>query len=243
MNEQHHITSAFDRDLESVQAKVMKMGGLVEDSIRKGSRALKRLDIELGEQVRREDRAIDALDEEINLECARILAIRQPAASDLRTVLSVMHISSNLERIGDYAKNMGKRTGALAQMPQIEGSGGAVKRMAKEVQHMLADALDAYIRRDEALAQDVRHRDLEVDQMYNALFREFLTFMMEDPRSISACMHLHFIAKNIERMGDHVTAIADQAIYLVTGDMPDEARPKGNAEPYQVPEDAAPDGA
>lgn len=109
--------------------------------------------------------------------------------------------------------------------------------MASEVRQMLSDALDAYIRRDEELAQDVRHRDLEVDQMYNALFREFLTFMMEDPRNISSCMHLHFIAKNIERMGDHVTSIADQVIYLVSGELPEEARPKGTSANYEVPEE------
>ena len=122
---------------------------------------------------------------------------------------------------------MAKRTPVLAQLSPIEGAAGALKRMAKEMRQMLSDVLDAYIRRDAELAHEVRQRDLEVDQMYNALFREFLTFMMEDPRNISACMHLHFIAKNIERAGDHVTSIADQVIYLSTGEMPEEARPKG----------------
>jgi phosphate transport system protein len=103
-----------------------------------------------------------------------------------------------------------------------------LRRMAKEVEGMLKDALDAYIARDAELAQDVIDRDIQVDQMYNALFREFLTFMMEDPINITACMHLHFIAKNIERMGDHVTSIAEQVVYLVTGAIPDEARPKGD---------------
>ncbi|MEJ1993437.1 MAG: phosphate uptake regulator PhoU, partial [Maritimibacter sp.] len=110
----------------------------------------------------------------------------------------------------------------------------AIKRMAREVQNMHSDVLDAYIRRDDSIAHDVRQRDVEVDQMYNALFREFLTFMMEDPRNITPCMHLHFIAKNIERAGDHVTSIADQVIYLVTGVMPDEARPKDTAQNYDA---------
>lgn len=234
--ESQHITSAFDRDLEAIQAHVMRMGGLVEDALRGGAKSLKRRDEEMAEQVRKNDKAIDALEQQINEECAQLLALRQPAAGDLRMVLSVMKIAANLERVGDYAKNLAKRTSVLVHMQPIDGASGAIKRMSKEVQNMLADALDAYIRQDVALADDVRHRDLEVDQMYNALFREFLTFMMEDPRNISACMHLHFIAKNIERAGDHVTAIADQVIYLVTGDMPDEARPKGNSDVYKVPE-------
>jgi hypothetical protein len=104
----------------------------------------------------------------------------------------------------------------------------ALRRMAMTVDRMLKDALDSYIQRDVALAEDVRDRDLEVDQMYNALFREFLTYMMEDPRNITACMHLHFIAKNIERMGDHATAIAEQVIYLVTGELPERGTPKGD---------------
>ena len=233
-----HITSAFDRDLEAIQARIMRMGGLVEEALLKGAKALKTRDEELAAEVRRGDKAIDALETEINEACARLLALRQPIASDLRTVLSVMKIAANLERVGDYAKNMAKRANVLAQMQPIEGAPGSIKRMAKEVHSMLSDALDAFIRQDVVLAEDVRQRDLEVDQMYNALFREFLTFMMEDPRNISACMHLHFIAKNIERAGDHVTAIAEQVMYLVTGEMPEESRPKGNKEVYKViPED------
>jgi phosphate transport system protein len=232
MADNQHIARAFDRDLEAVQAQLMKMGGLVEENIRQSAGALKTRDLELADIVRKADREIDQLEEQINLDCARILALRQPAASDLRTVLTVMKVASNLERIGDYAKNIAKRTAVLAQLQPVEGASGAVKRMSKEVRHMLSDSLDAFIRRDAALADEVRHRDLEIDQMYNALFREFLTFMMEDPRNITACMHLHFIAKNIERAGDHVTSIADQVIYLSTGVMPEEDRPKGNSAAY-----------
>ena len=162
---------------------------------------------------------------------ARLIALRAPTATDLRMVLAVIKISASLERVGDYAKNMAKRTEVLSQMPAIEGAGMALRRMSQAVNKMLQDALDSYIRRDADLAQDVRLRDLEVDQMYNALFREFLTHMMEDPRNITSCMHLHFIAKNVERMGDHATSIAEQVVYLVTGELPDEARPKGNSVP------------
>ncbi|GGE42613.1 phosphate signaling complex protein PhoU [Actibacterium pelagium] len=226
MSEQQHIVSSYDTDLETIQAMIMKMGGLTEAAILQAANSLETRDEELAEKVRKNDAAIDELEEQINEECARVLALRQPIARDLRTVLTVMKISANLERVGDYAKNLAKRTSVLVQMPPIDGSSGAIRRMAKTVETMLKDVLDAYIQRDAELAEDVRLRDQEVDQMYNALFREFLTFMMEDPRNITACMHLHFIAKNIERMGDHVTSIAEQVIYLVTGEMPDEGRPK-----------------
>ncbi|PZX11105.1 phosphate signaling complex protein PhoU [Celeribacter halophilus] len=227
-NDSKHIASAFDRDLESIQAMIMKMGGLVEVAIKDAAQALEERDVELAEKVRKADVAIDKLEEDVNEEAARLLALRSPTAGDLRTVLTVMKISTNLERCGDYAKNLAKRTGVLVNMSPIEGAAPSIRRMAREVEEMLRLALDAYIQRDEGLASEVRHRDLDVDQMYNALFREFLTYMMEDPRNITACMHLHFIAKNIERMGDHATSIAEQVIYLTTGEMPDDARPKGD---------------
>lgn len=229
MNSEHHIASAFDRDLEAVQALIMKMGGLAEAAILDAAQALETRDEELAEQVRRNDRAIDGLEEQVNTEAARLIALRAPTATDLRTVLTVMKIAGSLERVGDYAKNIAKRATVLTQMPAIGGSGGALRRMARTVEAMLRDSLDAYIQRDADLARDVRNRDQEVDQMYNALFREFLTYMMEDPRNIGACMHLHFIAKNLERMGDHATTIGEQVIYLVTGAMPDEARPKAES--------------
>jgi len=221
-----HIVSGFDRDLESVQAHIMKMGGLVEQNILEAAKSLRERDEELSERVRKSDKAIDALEEVINEEASRIIALRAPAAVDLRVILSVMKIAGNLERIGDYAKNMAKRNSVLVHMTPVDGSRAALGRMAREVQLMLKDALDAYIQRDVELAYEILDRDREIDQMYNALFREFLTFMMEDPRYITPCMHLHFIAKNTERMGDHVTAIAEQVIYLVTGSMPDESRIK-----------------
>ena len=230
---QEHIVSSFDRDLEGIQALIMRMGGLVEESILNSAKALETRDEELARAVRAGDTAIDALEEKVNEEAARILALRQPIASDLRTVLSVFRVSANLERIGDYSKNIAKRSSAVIQMEPIEGTAPALRRMAGSVELMLKDVLDAYIQRDAELAEEVRHRDEEVDQMYSALFREYLTHMMEDPRHITACMHLHFMAKNIERMGDHVTSIAEQVIYLVTGDMPDEDRPKGDRTPYE----------
>ena len=235
MNRDKHISSAFDRDLETIQAQVVKMGGMVEAAITEAASALESRDEELAEEVRRRDKAIDQLEAQINEDAARLIALRAPTATDLRMVLAVMKIAASLERVADYAKNMAKRTHVLSQMPAIEGAGMALRRMSQAVDKMLQDALDSYIRRDAQLAEDVRQRDLEVDQMYNALFREFLTHMMEDPRSITPCMHLHFIAKNVERMGDHATSIAEQVIYLVTGEMPDEARPKSNSVPDVIP--------
>jgi phosphate transport system protein len=223
-----HIVSSFDRDLEGIQAHIMKMGGLVEESILDAAKSLRNRDEELSEKVRNGDRAIDDLEELINEQASRVIALRAPTAVDLRVILSVMKIASNLERIGDYAKNMAKRNSVLVHMTPVEGARGALGRMAREVQIMLKDALDAYIQRDVELAYEILERDHDIDQMYNALFREFLTFMMEDPRYITPCMHLHFIAKNTERMGDHVTAIAEQVIYLVTGAMPEESRPKSD---------------
>ena len=231
---QQHIASAFDRDLEDIQAKIMKMGGLVEAAILEGAISLETRDEERAEKVRAADKAIDLLEEKINEDAARLIALRSPTASDLRLVLAIMKISGNLERIGDYAKNMAKRTGVLAQMAPVSDSAGSLRRMAKEVSKMLKDVLDAYIHRDAELAGDVIKRDSDVDQMYNGLFREFLTFMMEDPRNITACMHLHFIGKNIERMGDHVTAIAEQVVYLVTGEYPEEDRVKSDVTSTQT---------
>jgi len=233
LNDDPHITSVYDRDLESVQAMIMKMGGLVEVAIMNAAISLETRDEELADGVRRGDAAIDGLEELINEECARVIAQRQPAASDLRVILSVMKISGNLERIGDYAKNMAKRTSVLVQMSPIDGAAGSIRRMGKQVEAMLKDVLDAYIQRDAERAEDVRQRDVDVDQMYNALFRNFLTHMMEDPRNITACMHLHFIAKNIERMGDHVTSIAEQVIYLVHGELPHDERPKRDRTPFE----------
>ena len=229
MNTDRHIATAFDRDLEGVQALVLRMGGLVEAAISDAAAALETLDEALAERVRAGDAEIDALEEQVNSECIRLIAIRAPTATDLRTVMSVLKIAASLERCGDYAKNLAKRAMVLAQMRMIDGAAGSIRRMARQVGLLLKDALDAFIARDVALAQAVRLQDRDVDQMYNALFREFLTHMLEDPRNITACMHLHFIAKNIERIGDHATTIAEQVIYLATGALPTDPRPKAES--------------
>jgi phosphate transport system protein len=240
MNDQH-ILRAYDRDLEAIQAMILKMGGLVEDAILQGSEALGERDVEAADRVRVGDRAIDALEESLNEEVARTIALRAPVSRDLRILLSVLRLAASLERVGDYAKNIAKRVTVLAESRGIDGADASLRRMAREVQGMLRDTLDAFVRRDAGLARDVVARDEGVDQMYNALFREILTFMMEDPRTITPAMHLHFIAKNLERMGDLVTNMAEQVIYLVTGEKPHEERPKGDRTPFMgAPDPATP---
>ncbi|MEI6097455.1 MAG: phosphate signaling complex protein PhoU [Alphaproteobacteria bacterium] len=223
-----HIRTAFDNDLDAVKAQVGRMGGLVEKALLNAAEALDTGDRALAEQVRTDDRIIDELEDMIQSECARLIALRSPTASDLRTVLTVMRLAAGLERSGDYAKNLAKRTMVLIEMRPIPGANAAIKRMTRAVVQMLSQALNAYFTEDAVLAEEVRQSDYEIDQLYNSLFREFLTHMMEDPRNITACMHLHFIAKNIERVGDHATGIAEQVIYLITGRFPDDERVKGD---------------
>ncbi|TVP69084.1 MAG: phosphate transport system regulatory protein PhoU [Rhodobacteraceae bacterium] len=223
-----HTLSSFDRDLEAIRLSVLTMGGQVETAIMEASRALETRDEELAAEVVQRDRALDAAEEDINAQVVRLLALRQPQADDLRAAVSVMKMASDLERLGDYAKNMAKRVPVLIASPMIEGAAGALRRQARLVGHMLKDMLDAFARMDTALARDVISRDIEVDDMTNALFREFITHMMEDPRNITPCLHYVFIAKNIERMGDLVTHGAEQVIFVSEGRKA-EAREKGHS--------------
>ncbi len=223
-----HIVRSFDDELQQIENLVTKMGGMVELQISNAAISLVERDVDLGEQVRSDDKKIDALEAEIDTAVVRVLALRQPAAQDLRAVVAVLKISTNLERMGDHAKNIAKRSSVLGEFRHIGASANIIKRMSGLVQVMLKDALDAHVSRNVALADDVRMRDDEVDQMHNTLFRELLTFMMEDARNITPCMHLLFIAKNVERMGDHVTGIAEQIHYVVSGSLPEDERPKSD---------------
>lgn len=213
---QEHIFAAFDRDLEGIQATIMKMGGLVECAIHDGALSLVTRDPELADRVLAGDAAIDALDTSLTEEAARVIALRSPSDIDLRDVLSVMRISANLEQIGDLAKAMAKQTHALVGLPDIAAETKSLRRMARDIEGMLKDALDSFVQRDATLAGDVIERDRDVDLLFNTLFRELLTFMLEDPRNVAPCMHLHFIAKTLERMGDHITAICRQVIHLTS---------------------------
>jgi phosphate transport system protein len=229
MTDTPHIAPTFDREMEALLAQLVLMSGLVERALTDSADALEKLDTGAAEKLIAADAAIDALDEQINLDAAGIIARRGPTASDLRLILAVMRTSASLERVGDLAKNVAKRTVPLAQARQVEGATGTVRRMAKLVALMLEEAMRALTRKDAVLAADVRARDVDIDQMYNNLFRTLLTHMLENQANITASMHLHFIAKNIERAGDHATGIAEQAIYLATGQLPGDPRPKADA--------------
>ena len=235
---QEHIVKSFDQDLAQIEKLIMEMGGLVEAQILDAAAALKTRDVEKSEEVVKADKRIDALEMDVDSKVIRVLALRQPKAQDLRSVVGVLKVAANLERIGDYAKNISKRTGVIAEFDREISGMPTVDRMAQMVHSMVRDVVDAYVERDEAKAEEVRIRDTDVDQIYNTLFRELLTYMMEDPRNISPSMHLLFIAKNLERMGDHATSIAEQTHYLVSGVMPDLDRPKSDKTSYMnvVPE-------
>ena len=226
--ENTHIVGAFDRDLKKIEGLLLEMGGLVELQMADVVMALVKRDTTLGQEVRDKDHRIDALEQKINERAVRLLALRQPMADDLRMIIAIMKVSASLERIGDYAKNIAKRLSVLVQAPPIGSSEKTLKRMSDLVQLMVSDVLDSFLKRDIELADDVRHRDEEVDLMNNTLFRELLTYMMEDPRSISVCMHLLFIAKNIERAGDHTTSIAEQVHYMASGSLPTDERSKSD---------------
>jgi len=237
-----HIVKSFDEELQRLSAVVLRMGGVAEAQLAGAIDALVRRDTDLAHKIVAGDEAIDLMDLELEENAVRTLALRQPMANDLREVIASLKISSDLERIGDYAKNVAKRTIALNQLTPHEAA-RSIPRMAKLVQAIIKDVLDAYANHNPDRALDVWHRDEEVDEMYTALFRELLTYMMEDPRNITPCTHLLFIAKNIERIGDHATNIAETTHYLATGKRIEGGRPKGDLSSFQVvnPKDSVED--
>ena len=195
--------------------------------------AMVRRDTESALVIKEADKKIDALEIEIDDHAVRILALRQPMADDLRAVIVALKTAAVIERIGDFAKNIAKRTQALSQCPNL-GAAKTIKRMAGMAQNMMTDVLDAYVTRDADKADEVRLRDEELDSLYTSLFRELLTYMMENPKNITASTHLMFAAKNIERIGDHATNIAENVHFLVHGQMPEEPRPKGDGSVYMT---------
>lgn len=223
-----HIVSSFNDDLNHLERLLLTMGGLVEKQLIMATTALKKGDRILAKRVMGGDIKINTLEAELNDAALKVLALRQPVAADLRNVVMTLKIGGHLERIGDYTKNMAKRTNTITKADAFTGSISTLIRMSEMVQSMISSVLDAYNKRDAGLAEDIRAEDENVDQMLNTLFRELLTYMMEDPRNISGCMHLLFIAKNIERMGDHVAETAQEIIFLITGEWPIDKRPKGD---------------
>ncbi|NVK18262.1 MAG: phosphate signaling complex protein PhoU [Methylocystaceae bacterium] len=225
MNTVEHTVKSYDSELTHLDNAIARMGGLSESLLGRSSEALVKRDTALAADVIHDDVKVDELEMEINSEVTRILALRQPVADDLRAVIAALKTSSDLERIGDLSKNIAKRTITLSNATPI-GAVHTIARMSSLVQSMIHNVLDAYLERDERKALDIRQQDEVVDQLHTSLFRELLTYMMEDPRNITPCTHLLFIAKNVERAGDHATNIAENVHFLVTGEHPEEERPK-----------------
>jgi phosphate transport system protein len=227
-----HTLKRFDEELERLSATISEMGGLAESQLAQSLVALRERDTGIAEKVIAEDARVDALDEAVQEQTVRLLALRQPMAVDLRVILSSIKIAAALERIADYAKNTAKRSIVLSQGTAPTAAVNGIDRLGRLVRTALKDVLDAFAHGDVAKAHDVWERDEEIDQVYTGLFRELLTYMMEDPRTITACTHLLFMAKNIERAGDHVTNIAELVSFRSTGRGFEEARPKGSAAMY-----------
>ena len=223
-----HTAKAFDTDLQEIVRKVAEMGGLAERQITDATRALVERDTELAERVIAMDPTIDAMQHEIEEKAILTIARRQPMAVDLREIVGAMRVCNDLERIGDHAKHVGKRVVALDGDFNPQKLIHGVEHMAGLVSGQLKQVLDAYASRDLAAALAVWNGDEEVDNLCTSLFRELLTYMMEDPRNITFCMHLMFCAKDLERIGDHATNIAETVYYMIEGRPIADQRPKGD---------------
>jgi phosphate transport system protein len=223
-----HTTKAFDTDLQEITRRVAAMGGLAERQIADATRALVERDTDLAESVIAADPTIDAMQHEIEEKAILTIARRQPMAVDLREIVGAMRVCNDLERIGDHAKHIGKRVVALDLDLHPQKLIRGVEHMASLVLAQLKQVLDAYGGRDLAAALAVWNGDEEVDALCTSLFRELLTYMMEDPRNITFCMHLMFCAKDIERIGDHATNIAETVYFMIEGRPITDQRPKGD---------------
>ena len=216
-NGTEHIVSSYNDELVALAQAIAEMGGQVEVAIENGTKALLKLDRELADLTVLADLRIDDMQRKIDDMAVSMIARRQPMASDLRAIVTSIHVASDLERVGDMAKQLARRSLKLDGLNLQPTFYNGVKNMTNLVQRQIKEALDAYSNRDAARAVEVCNRDDEVDAMHTSLFRELLTYMMEDPRNITACTHLLFCAKSLERIGDHATNIAERAYYLQTG--------------------------
>ena len=222
-----HTVKAYGDELNQLTAEVARMGGLAEAQVADAVESVARRDIALARAVVERDVKLDGMHREIEKKAIRLIALRQPVASDLRKTLSAMKLATDLERTGDLAKNIAKRALAVAETEPMQPLTRSIERMGRLVSLRLRDVLDAYTSGELAGALAVWASDDEVDEHYNALFRELLTYMMGDPRTINACAHLLFMAKNLERIGDHATNIAETVHYEITGDEMIGERPRG----------------
>ena len=234
-----HIVKSYDEELSRLSNMVVEMGGLAESQLASAIEAVAKRDSALAARVVEGDAKVDELERELDNLAIRLFALRQPMARDLREIFAALKIGSDLERICDYAANVAKRSIALSQTPPIQPV-HALPRMASLALQQVKDVIDAFVGKDADKALEVWRRDEELDEMYSSIFREFLTYMMEDPRNIGACTHLLFMAKNIERIGDHATNIAEDLYYLVHGTPLTEIRPKGDKSSFELVAPAGP---
>ncbi|MDO9587232.1 MAG: phosphate signaling complex protein PhoU [Brevundimonas sp.] len=223
-----HTVKAYGDELNQLTAEVARMGGLSEAQVADAVDSVARRDVALARAVVERDAKLDAMHRDIERKAIRLIALRQPVASDLRRTLAAMKLAVDLERTGDLAKNIAKRGLVLAESDPLQPLTRSIERMGKLVSTRLRDVLDAYAASEIDRAVAVWNTDDEVDEHYNALFRELLTYMMGDPRTITACTHLLFMAKNLERIGDHATNIAETIYYEVTGQEFTGERPRWN---------------
>ena len=212
-----HIVKSYDDELRQLNNTIIEMGGLTEAQVEAAIQAFVNRDIDSAYRIIDEDDRIDALNYEIDNQAMRLLALRQPMALDLRNVVAALKISADLERIADYATKIARRTVPLSETTTVRPV-HVIPRMGRLVMNMMKNVIDAYVEQDAEKAIAVWHGDEEVDEMYVSLFRELLTYMMEDTRHITPCTHVLFIAKNLERMGDHVTNICETIYFLVHGE-------------------------
>lgn len=212
-----HTIKAFDDDLNQLRASIAEMGGLAEAAIAAAMRALAERDSDAARLVVAEDKRLDAMEAEIETLAVRIIALRAPMADDLREVVAALKIVGVVERIGDYAKNIAKRVPAIEDSPNLRPL-SLLPEMGRIVAEMVRSAFDAFVARDFAKAEQVCERDKAVDDFYNSIFRTLLTFMMESPNNITPATHLLFVAKNLERIGDHATNIAEMVYFAATGE-------------------------
>ncbi|HTQ34173.1 MAG TPA: phosphate signaling complex protein PhoU [Stellaceae bacterium] len=234
-----HIVKGYDEELTKLSNMIAEMGGLAESQLAASIDAVAKRDSALASRVVEGDVKVDELQRELDNLAIRLLALRQPMARDLREIFAALKMGADIERICDYAANVAKRSIALSQVPPINPV-HALPRMGMLALALVKEVIDAFVERDADKALEVWRRDEELDEMYSSLFREFLTYMMEDPRNIGACTHLLFMAKNFERIGDHATNIAEDLYYLVHGTPLTEIRPKGDKSSLEV---VAPDRA
>lgn len=230
-----HIVAAFDVELRGITDRIAEMGGLAEEQLSLALEVLQTRDAAITDRVVASDRRLDKLMAQVEEEAVRMIAIRQPMARDLREIVAVIKIATVLERVGDLAKNIARR-GTYISGLRANRISSPIVRMGKQVQALFAEALDAYTNRDTELSTSVWNRDVDIDEMYNSVFRELITYMMEDMRVIGHCSQLMFVAKNLERIGDHATFIAEMTYFVVEGEVLPENRPKGDPLGELLPE-------